>query len=248
MTPDVLVVLAVAASATTVFLALGPPRLRPGWRPPRWLSRFGPVPGATAVGVRLALAGSVGVLFGLGGDPLGVPAPLAGVLIGGGLFVAAGRLRTSAGSDAGVELASALPVICAQLAVCLEAGLPLRNAVAALGDGLSGAAAEAMRRLDAAVRLGVPEDDAWAELAERHPELSGLVRELRHASSGGVSLAPVLRQHAREARASARSAAEARARRAGVSIVLPLVVCFLPAFLLVGVVPVIGGVMARLFG
>lgn len=257
MRTDLLVAVAALAASATVFVTVGPPRLwsgergAAGWgarRPPPGLRLLAPVPGAPGLGVRLALAGAVGGLVGLGGDPFGVPAPLAAVVAGGALFVASGRLRISGGPDAGAELASELPVICAQLAVCLEAGLPLRNAVAALGDGLTGAAAEAMRRVDAAVRLGVPEDEAWAELGERHPELSGLVRELRHASSAGVSLAPVLRQHARETRAATRSAAESRARRAGVSIVLPLVVCFLPAFLLVGVVPVVGGVMARLFG
>ncbi|MFT4215570.1 MAG: type II secretion system F family protein [Micropruina sp.] len=172
--------------------------------------------------------------------------PVAGRPSRLGLRVAARRRSSGAGARA--ELASALPVICAQLAVCLEAGLPLRGAVAALAEGLDGAPAAALRRLDAAVRLGVPEDTAWAELAEAHPALACLVRELRHASSSGVSLGPLLRRHAREAQEAVRGAAQSRARQAGVGIVLPLVACFLPAFLLVGVVPIVGGVLGRLFG
>ena len=47
---------------------------------------------------------------------------------------------------------------------------------------------------------------------------------------------------------SALAAAQARARRAGVSSVMPLMVCFLPAFLLIGVVPIIAGAALHLFG
>ncbi len=248
MTADLLLAVAVVCATATVYLTvtpcrLSPTRAEPGASPLRLLV---PLPGAPSAGVRLLLGVAVGWLVGQLRLPPGVPGLALGLLAGAGVFVAAGRLRAG-GPDAGVELASALPLICSQLAVCLEAGLPLRNAVAALGQGLVGEPAAALRRLDAAIRLGVPEDEAWAELGVRHPALSGLARELRHAS-GGVSLAPVLRQHAREAQAANRSAAQGRARRAGVSIVQPLVACFLPAFLLVGVVPVVGGVLGRLFG
>ena len=43
----------------------------------------------------------------------------------------------------------------------------------------------------------------------------------------------------------ARWAAEAAAQRAGVRAIGPLVVCFLPAFVLVGVVPVVGGIAGQ---
>ncbi|HBY23958.1 MAG TPA: type II secretion protein F, partial [Propionibacteriaceae bacterium] len=42
-------------------------------------------------------------------------------------------------------------------------------------------------------------------------------------------------------------AATERVRRVSVSTVLPLMVCYLPAFLLLGVVPIIGGVVANWF-
>lgn len=160
----------------------------------------------------------------------------------------AGRVRSAEARRRDAAMLRALPGACTLLAVCLEAGLPLRNAVDAVAEAADGPSAEALRRLAAEIRLGVPERDAWAELGERHPALAGLARELRHVSGTGIALAPVLRQHAREARAACHAAAQARARRAGVSTVLPLTVCFLPAFLLVGVVPVVGGVLARLFG
>lgn len=258
MTQDVVLAVAVAAAAMAVFATVSRDRLTdpdaaaPGAgssRPlPAWASVLAPVPGSPRFGIRLLVAVAVGWSVSLGGGPFGLPPPLLAVLAGASVFVFAGRLRPPRSASAVAEWAAALPAICTQLAVCLEAGLPLRNAVAALGEGMTGPPAEAMRRLDAAVRLGVPEGEAWAELAERQPELAGLARALRHAAGNGVSLAPVLRRLADESRAARRSLAQARARSAGVSIVLPLVACFLPAFLLVGVVPVVGGVLDRLFG
>ncbi len=257
MTPEVLVGIAVAASAVVVLVVVGPDRLvslraadvRPslpaGLSGLRWLA---PRPGAPGVSVRMLVGAAVGGVLVVAGPLPGVPGVVVAALVGAAVYVAAGQLRPAGEAAARLEVASALPVICTQLAACVEAGLPLRNAVAVLGEHGGGEPARVLRRVDAAVRLGVPEDQAWAELGAQHPELAGLTRALRHASSGGVALAGALRQHADEARAAARSAAESRARRAGVSIVLPLAVCFLPAFLLVGVVPVVGGVLGRLFG
>ena len=258
MTSETLVVLAVVAASASAFVTVSRGRWldpdgsalgeRPTRSPPAWVAVLTPVPGSPRLGVRLLLGVAVGWVVSLGRDLLAVPPPLLAILAGGSVFVLAGRLRPAGAAEVRAQLAAALPAICTQLAVCLEAGLPLRNAVAALAEGMTGPAAEAMRRLDASIRLGVGEADAWAEVAQRHPELADLARALRHAAGSGVSLAPVLRRLADEARAARRSTAESRARRAGVSIVLPLVVCFLPAFLLVGVVPVVGGVLDRLFG
>ena len=251
MTAEMLLGIAVAASAGAVFLVVTPDRLRSS--APSGMARRGstlpaagwlvPAPGAPGAGVRVLLGAAAGGVLITTGVLSGVLGVVAAIGAGVGVFVATGRLGSAGEASVRVELASALPVICSQLAVCLEAGLPLRNAVAVLGACLDGEPARVLRRLDAAVRLGVPEERAWAEVGGQHPELAGLARELRHAASGGVALAPALRQHAAEARAVVRATAESRARRAGVSIVLPLAVCFLPAFLLVGVVPALVSVV-----
>lgn len=207
-----------------------------------------PVEGAPGVAARLSIGVITGCVLLLATGGPGWPGLVAGAVAGAGAMVAAGRYRPSGLRAAEVALAADVPSVCTLLAVTLEAGLPLRNAVAAVGSSLGGPAGEALRRLDAAVGLGQPEPDAWRELGDRHPALAGLAGELRHAVGNGVALAPVLRRHAREAQAERHAAAQARARRAGVTTVLPLVACFLPAFLLVGVVPIVGGVLGRLFG
>ncbi|HEU4425315.1 MAG TPA: type II secretion system F family protein, partial [Pilimelia sp.] len=62
-------------------------------------------------------------------------------------------------------------------------------------------------------------------------------------STSGGALAGAFTRVADDLRADRAVAAEAAARRAGVLIVLPLGLCFLPAFVLAGLVPVIVAVL-----
>jgi pilus assembly protein TadC len=61
-------------------------------------------------------------------------------------------------------------------------------------------------------------------------------------------LADGLRAHADDARTEARDAAVKAARTVGVRSVVPLMTCFLPAFVLVGVVPIIASLLGDLLG
>ena len=69
---------------------------------------------------------------------------------------------------------------------------------------------------------------------------------MARALGSGMALSGTLRALGSGARGDAAAAAEERARRVGVRSVLPLMTCFLPAFLLLGVVPIIGGVAQHL--
>jgi len=250
------VVLAAIAAAGSAFLVTPPHRLlqQPVHRrspAALWLRLkpvLGAVEGAPTVVTRLASAVTLGCVTLIAGDMLGVAAAVPALVCAATVFVVLGRWRPAHLRDRDSAIGADLPAVCTLLAVCLEAGLPLRNAVAAVTEALTGPAAAALGRLDRAVRLGVPEPEAWAELGHRHAAFEALARELGHSAETGVSLAPVLRHHAKEAQRRVHAGAQARARRAGVSSVVPLMVCFLPAFILVGVVPIIGGVAARLFG
>ena len=66
-------------------------------------------------------------------------------------------------------------------------------------------------------------------------------------SATGAAPAALLRAVADDADAAARAAAEAAARRAAVTAVLPLGLCFLPAFVLLGIVPLVAGLLAAAF-
>lgn len=148
--------------------------------------------------------------------------------------VAASRAPRSSRVD---DLAFDLDLV----AVCLQAGLPVERAldhtVRASGDrsGL-GHLARAARwgvddmRLDGARDGG--EDDGT-------PDLASVVAVMRFSGRTGVALAPLLQAHADELRRSEHRRRQIAAARLGVMLVLPLGVCVLPAFVLLGVVPVL---------
>jgi pilus assembly protein TadC len=92
---------------------------------------------------------------------------------------------------------------------------------------------------------GFGDSDAWASL--RSDEVLGPVaRDLARAADAGTSVGGMLARHAESARAAAQAAAIARAKAVGVRTIVPVSVCYLPAFFLVGVVPVIAGVLTTL--
>lgn len=144
---------------------------------------------------------------------------------------AGSRLRHAAGWDV--------------LAACLLVGLPVPRAVDAAADELSGAAANALHRVAELLRLGADPEQAWAPALAR-PELNRLARRARRAAQSGAALAEAAGTIAAELRIEAQHAAEAGAQRAGVLITGPLGLCFLPAFLCLGVVPVVIGLATRL--
>ncbi|MCW2599061.1 MAG: type secretion system protein, partial [Frankiales bacterium] len=69
---------------------------------------------------------------------------------------------------------------------------------------------------------------------------------LTRAAEGGAPVAVGVLRVAEDARREATGRAERAARRAGVLAVGPLGLCFLPAFLLLGVVPAVLGLVAPL--
>jgi Flp pilus assembly protein TadC len=192
-----------------------------------------------------ALSAAAGVAVGLA---LGWWALPLGIGAGVGGYLAAGRVRSAAQDARGRALAAAVPALCDLLAVCLEAGLPLRNASAELSRVLPDPAGELLGRLAATVRLGADEAVAWRELAQAEPALADLGRELARSVEFGLTTSTALRAIGDRARHAEGARVQQRARQVGVSSVLPLVLCLLPSFLLIGVVPIVGGVVQRFFG
>lgn len=255
MTDDSILGVAVLTAAAAVYLAVPGLRVRLSagsrgvnatWS--RLVALVAPLQGAPSTFVR-ASAGLIAGCLALGLAGSTEPAALGlAVVVGLAGFVGLGRWRPAAVRGRDQALTAALPGLCTLLAVCLEAGLPLRNAVAAVAPTAGGPIGPVLRRLATSVVLGVPEEQAWRELGEVEPALRNIAREVSHATDRGVAVAPVLRNHAIEARRVAHGTAQARARKVGVSSVVPLMVCFLPAFILVGVVPIVGGVVLSMWG
>jgi pilus assembly protein TadC len=132
------------------------------------------------------------------------------------------------------------------LAACLAAGASPVDAAAAVIDALGGPVGHELRSVIGAVRLGAAPAAAWLRLC-REPGLAPLGRACARAVETGAPLAETVGRLAEDQRAERRSAGAEAARRAGVAAAAPLGLCFLPAFLLLGVVPVLLGIAGTLF-
>ncbi|MCF3100439.1 type II secretion system F family protein [Streptomyces roseoverticillatus] len=138
-----------------------------------------------------------------------------------------------------------LPLAADLMAACLAAGAGPREAAEAVGLSLGGPVGERLARAAAEVRLGGDPATAWGRLGGL-PGARGLARCLERAQATGVPAVEPMSRLAGRLRAERGRAAGIRARRAGVLATAPLGLCFLPAFLTVGVVPVVIGLASGL--
>ncbi|MCE7080083.1 type II secretion system F family protein [Streptomyces sp. ST2-7A] len=138
-----------------------------------------------------------------------------------------------------------LPEAAGLLAACLAAGASPMAAAAAVGTALDGPLATALRRAAAELALGGDPDRVWSRLGES-PDAARLARALHLADLSGAPVVRTVALLASEHRAREGRAARARVHRAGVLLTLPLGLCFLPAFLLIGVAPVVVGLARTL--
>jgi Flp pilus assembly protein TadB len=188
-------------------------------------------------GLALAAAGLAGIAAGAG--PVGAVLVLAGGAVAAGLpWWRAHRARPRPDP---LGLAGAWD----QFGACLRAGLPLDRAARAVVPVLPAAAGEALARVADLVVLGADPATAWAPaLAE--PTTSRLARAARRSARSGAAVADAVEAAATDLRNEATDAVEARAERAGVLVTGPLGLCFLPAFLALGIVPVVVGLAGPL--
>jgi pilus assembly protein TadC len=204
-------------------LTAGHPRLTPRAR--RWL---------------WAVAAGAAVAAPLRGPP--------GLVLGVAVTVGAERLLRRAADDdrrRTAEFARDLPVACELLAVCLGAGVPLGAALHEVGSALPGPAGRELERVAGLYRLGAEPRYAWSDVPV---QLAALGRAVVRAGETGARAVPALQTLATDARSTARAATDAAVRRAGVWVLAPLGACFLPAFLCLGVVPLVLGIASDVFG
>lgn len=180
----------------------------------------------------VAVAAAVALVL---GGPTGV---LVGTVAGAAVLAAIARLEPGYARREREELERSAPLVLDLVAACLASGATLDASMLAAASAVGGPAERLLGAAVTAGRLGAPAPDAWREVAARAP-LAGLARAVVRAHDSGAPLAEVLPRLAAQARATRRSAAETRVRTAGVRLTGPLGVAFLPAFVLLGVVPVV---------
>lgn len=176
------------------------------------------------------------------GGPVGV---LAAVGVAIGLERMLARLEPRAVRERRDQLRHDLPAAADLLAACVRAGQPVPAALAAVARATPGPLGTELATVAAALRLGADADHAWAGFLGE-PVLAAFGRAMVRAWDSGAPLAATLDRVAEDSRRARRAAAEERARAVGVRAAAPLGLCFLPAFLLIGVVPVIVSAAAEL--
>lgn len=132
------------------------------------------------------------------------------------------------------------------LAVCLGAGMAVATAASAAAASAPPALARVLLRAADLLALGADPVVAWTITPDRRPQeaapqVAALLRLARRSAASGAALAEGVAELAEDSRHDAAQAATAAAERAGVLIAGPLGLCFLPAFVCLGIVPVVAG-------
>jgi pilus assembly protein TadC len=186
--------------------------------------------GASALGFGLAAAQIIGWSRGLIWLAVPIMAAAGALLLGWTEPRSAGRRRQ--------QLIMEAPQALELMAACVGAGLPVRAACAAVVRACDGPVADDLGQVLAFMELGMGDAAALRTIRD-HPQLGVAAADLARSVESGTSTVESLRHHAAAAREARRSGLQVRARAVGVRSVLPLMTCFIPSFLLLGIVPAV---------
>lgn len=165
------------------------------------------------------------------------PAPAGGT--GGRRTVHAGRGHGPAGFTGLRDAAMMLELIGAMLDAGAGLGRSLELVAALVPPDLE----RQLRPVVSALAIGADWETAWRSSGARSPQLLALRDALAFAALTGAPSAALLYAQAARLRRERNRAAEQRAAALGVKLVVPLGLCSLPAFVCLGVVPVLLGLL-----
>jgi len=174
--------------------------------------------------------------------PVLAPLPVAGGAIGPRLV----RRRTAEAERR--AWADALPDAVDLLALGLGSGLAVAPALALAAPRTPPPLGPALARAHERIAHGAPLPDALEQVAVWGPASRPLIALLVAAHRDGAPVVDPLTRLAGDLRADRRRAVEARARQVPVRLLFPLVLCSLPAFVLLAIVPPVVAAVADLRG
>jgi Flp pilus assembly protein TadB len=164
------------------------------------------------------------------------------------VWVVLGRTEDPAVVRRREVLVEDLPVGIDLLASCLDAGAAPESALVSVSRALDGPVGEEFLAIHHRLDVGVDPVQVWRSVAG-HPQLAPLGRAVGRAHETGAPVGQAVHRLAEELRDRARADVETRARSIEVKAAAPLGLCLLPAFVVLGVVPMVVGIFGsmRLF-
>jgi tight adherence protein C len=205
------------------------------------LARHFTANGYLALKVMLASAGIiVGGLVGVMVDSSAKALLFAGALGFAG-FIAPDVTANSRATRRRQEMQRELPDALDIVAVSVEAGLGFDAALGKLGEHMSGPLVDEFTLVLGELRIGEARSVALRKMAERVdlPEVNSVVNSLIQAEQLGSPLGRILRVQAQESRNRRQIAAEERAMKAPVKMLVPTVLFIFPAMFVVILGPAI---------
>ncbi|WP_461172483.1 type II secretion system F family protein [Arthrobacter sp. Z1-9] len=146
-----------------------------------------------------------------------------------------GWRRNRAGPDGLRDTAMMLELVAAML----DAGSGIGRSLELVSASASSQYRESLRPVVSALAIGADWETAWRSSAVRLPGILELRDALGFAALTGAPSSAILYAQAARLRRERFRAAEKRAASLGVKLVVPLGLCSLPAFICLGVVPVL---------
>jgi tight adherence protein C len=179
-----------------------------------WIAAYGAPPALAVVGVPLMAAG-------------GWVVPLTLL-----------RMRAQRRGD---QIDGELPELIDSLVVTIEAGIGLGGALRLSSKELRGPLGDEINLMLQEQSMGLSSNAAMQSMLKRAdtPSMRSFVRAVTQGENLGVSLGEIMRGLAVEMRSRRRARAEARAQKAPVKMLFPLVFCIFPAILITLLYPAV---------
>ena len=155
------------------------------------------------------------------------------------------RLEGAAARRERAAVVRDLPHLVGLLASVLRTGAAPEEAVRTVVAALPGPAADRLGVVPERLAVGLDPVRVWSDLAA-DPGLAPLGRALARSAATGAPVAAVVSRLADDLRDDSRSRVEEQARAVGVRAAVPLGLCLLPSFLLLGIVPLVAGLLTGL--
>lgn len=185
------------------------------------------------LGIKITLAGIAAFVFIVNGQML------LGLIAAAVLFFLPDYWVVSVRDQRQDRIRSDAADVIDQLTICVEAGLGFDAALARVAATTEGPLTDELRHTMSDIRAGVPRSQALRALADRTQiaEIRQLVSALLQAQKHGVPMAETLRIQSSEMRLKRTQATEEKAAKLTVKMIFPIILCFLPVFMIITMVP-----------